>query len=117
MAARESERRSITQGAAKTRAELVATFLERTKTQLTYAGLAEIHSTLRENEVGVLYRNLHFATVFKREGVLYALVTDIGCRRPASFFTPHAPRASRRWRALTRPPAQTASRRTSSGKG
>ena len=30
----------------------------RSKTQLTYAGLAEIHSTLRENEVGVLYRNL-----------------------------------------------------------
>ena len=112
MAARESERRSITQGAAKQRAELVSAFLERTKTQLTYAGLAEIHSTLRENEVGVLYRNLHFATVFKRDGVLYALVTDIGCRRPASFFTP---RASRRWRALTRPPAQTASRRTSSG--
>ena len=114
MAARESERRSITQGAAKQRAELVSTFLERTKTQLTYAGLAEIHSTLRENEVGVLYRNLHFATVFKREGVLYALVTDIGCRRPASFLIPmrHPPRASRRWRALTRPPAQTASRRT-----
>ena len=105
------------EGAAKARAELVSAFLERTKTQLTYAGLAEIHSTLRENEVGVLYRNLHFATVFKRDGVLYALVTDIGCRRPASFFTPHAPspRASRRWRALTRPPAQTASRRTSSG--
>ncbi len=105
------------EGAAKERAELVNAFLERTKTQLTYAGLAEIHSTLRENEVGVLYRNLHFATVFKRDGVLYALVTDIGCRRPASFFTPHAPspRASRRWRALTRPPAQTASRRTSSG--
>ena len=100
------------EGAAKARAELVSTFLERTQTQLTYAGLAEIHSTLRENEVGVLYRNLHFATVFKRDGVLYALVTDIGCRRPASFFTP---RASRRWRALTRPPAQTASRRTSSG--
>ena len=69
------------EGAAKARAELVSTFLERTKTQLTYAGLAEIHSTLRENEVGVLYRNLHFATVFKREGVLYALVTDIGYRQ------------------------------------
>ncbi len=69
------------EGAAKARAELVATFLERTKTQLTYAGLAEIHATLRENEVGVLYRNLHFATVFKREGVLYALVTDIGYRQ------------------------------------
>ncbi len=81
MAARESERRSITQGAAKQRAELVSAFLERTKTQLTYAGLAEIHSTLRENEVGVLYRNLHFATVFKRDGVLYALVTDIGYRQ------------------------------------
>ena len=69
------------EGAAKQRAELVATFLERTKTQLTYAGLAEIHATLRENEVGVLYRNLHFSTVFKREGVLYALVTDIGYRQ------------------------------------
>ena len=69
------------EGAAKQRAELVSTFLERTQTQLTYAGLAEIHSTLRENEVGVLYRNLHFATVFKREGVLYALVTDIGYRQ------------------------------------
>ena len=68
-------------GAAKARAELVSAFLERTQTQLTYAGLAEIHATLRENEVGVLYRNLHFATVFKREGVLYALVTDIGYRQ------------------------------------
>ena len=69
------------EGATKQRAELVSAFLERTKTQLTYAGLAEIHSTLRENEVGVLYRNLHFATVFKRDGVLYALVTDIGYRQ------------------------------------
>ena len=94
------------EGAAKQRAELVSTFLERTQTQLTYAGLAEIHSTLRENEVGVLYRNLHFATVFKREGVLYALVTDIGCRRPASFFTSYAPspRASRRCMPSRDPP-------------
>ena len=69
------------EGAAKQRAELVSTFLERTQTQLTYAGLAEIHATLRENEVGVLYRNFHFATVFKRDGVLYALVTDIGYRQ------------------------------------
>jgi len=69
------------EGAAKARAALVSTFLERTQTQLTYAGLAEIHATLRENEVGVLYRNLHFSTVFKRDGVLYALVTDIGYRQ------------------------------------
>ena len=53
-------------------------FLDGTRTQLSYHGLAELHAFVRENELAVFFRNNHFSTLFKHEGQLYLLLTDIG---------------------------------------
>ncbi|KAJ8598140.1 hypothetical protein CTAYLR_007405 [Chrysophaeum taylorii] len=58
-------------------------FLERTAAQLTFPGLAHLHAKLRERELAVLYRNMHFSTLFKYEGRLYVLVTDLGYQNEA----------------------------------
>jgi len=56
----------------------VKDFLETTSNQLTYHGLFELTAALQEAEVSVLFRNNHFSTITKRDGVLYQLVTDQG---------------------------------------
>ena len=66
-------------------AAAMSAFLDATATQLTYHGLVELHERLREREIAVLYRNLHFSTVFKLDGVLYVLVTDVGYQHEASI--------------------------------
>jgi hypothetical protein len=53
-------------------------FLDSTRTQLSYHGLAELHSFVRENELCVFFRNNHFSTMFKHQGSLYLLLTDVG---------------------------------------
>ena len=57
---------------------LVKDFLESTSNQLTYHGLFELTASLKDGEVSVLFRNNHFSTITKHEGVLYQLVTDQG---------------------------------------
>mmetsp|Transcript_9861 Transcript_9861/g.29495 ORF Transcript_9861/g.29495 Transcript_9861/m.29495 type:complete len:398 (-) Transcript_9861:27-1220(-) len=55
-------------------------FLDRTASQLTFAGLVDVCGRMRDREIAVLYRNMHFSTVFKHQDSLYLLVTDVGYR-------------------------------------
>ena len=57
---------------------IIKQFLDETSHQLTYVGLTELHSYLQEGHLCVFFRNNHFATLTKHEGVLYLLVTDLG---------------------------------------
>eukprot|EP00026_Physarum_polycephalum_P008431 Phypoly_transcript_08517.p1 GENE.Phypoly_transcript_08517~~Phypoly_transcript_08517.p1 ORF type:complete len:401 (+),score=48.01 Phypoly_transcript_08517:245-1447(+) len=61
-----------------TQALLAEQFLNETATQLTYHGLTELHSGLRDEELCVLFRNNHFNTLYKHNGELFVLVTDQG---------------------------------------
>ena len=63
-------------------------WLTTTLSQLTGYGLTELHAQLKDGEVGVLFRNNHFSTIYKRVGELLALVTDEGYRAtPAVWET------------------------------
>lgn len=62
----------------QTRSLLAEDFLEKTASQLTEYGLNELRREIRENEIGILFRNNHFLTLFKRNGDIYTLVTDHG---------------------------------------
>ncbi|ESO09981.1 hypothetical protein HELRODRAFT_73057 [Helobdella robusta] len=53
-------------------------FLNATASQLTYHGLCELASALRDSDMGVLFRNNHFHTLLKHDGALYVLATDQG---------------------------------------
>uniref|UniRef100_A0A8D0E849 Ubiquitin carboxyl-terminal hydrolase n=1 Tax=Salvator merianae TaxID=96440 RepID=A0A8D0E849_SALMN len=53
-------------------------FLESTASQLTYHGLCELTSTVKEGELSVFFRNNHFSTMIKHKSHLYLLVTDQG---------------------------------------
>uniref|UniRef100_A0A4W5RF32 Ubiquitin carboxyl-terminal hydrolase n=1 Tax=Hucho hucho TaxID=62062 RepID=A0A4W5RF32_9TELE len=53
-------------------------FLEFTATQLSYHGLCELNTTVKEGELSVFFRNNHFSTMIKHKGHLYLLVTDQG---------------------------------------
>lgn len=53
-------------------------FLDKTASQLTLHGLNELRGRIKDNEIGILFRNNHFLTLFKREGEIYTLVTDHG---------------------------------------
>nr|XP_016854328.1 PREDICTED: protein FAM63A [Anolis carolinensis] len=53
-------------------------FLESTASQLTYHGLCELTSTVKEGELSVFFRNNHFSTMIKHQSHLYLLVTDQG---------------------------------------
>nr|XP_029519232.1 ubiquitin carboxyl-terminal hydrolase MINDY-1-like [Oncorhynchus nerka] len=53
-------------------------FLESTATQLSYHGLCELNTTVKEGELSVFFRNNHFSTMIKHKGHLYLLVTDQG---------------------------------------
>jgi hypothetical protein len=53
-------------------------FLQSTAHQLTQHGLHCLHADLAEKSMGIFFRNNHFATITKQEGLLYLLVTDLG---------------------------------------
>ncbi|XP_015792983.1 ubiquitin carboxyl-terminal hydrolase MINDY-2 [Tetranychus urticae] len=57
---------------------VVEQFLERTASQLTYFGLSQLNSTLKDGELSVLFRNNHFITLYKHKDQLFQLVTDQG---------------------------------------
>ena len=46
--------------------------------QLTVHGICEINTTLNTGDIAVLFRNNHFSTITKQNGMLFVLVTDIG---------------------------------------
>jgi len=53
-------------------------FLESTASQLTYYGLSELVTNVKEQELCILFRNNHFITLYKNQNQLYQLVTDQG---------------------------------------
>ncbi|KFM70026.1 Protein FAM63B, partial [Stegodyphus mimosarum] len=61
-----------------TEALVAENFLEKTASQLTYHGLCELTSHLKEDELCVLFRNNHFSSLIKHKNCLYQLVTDQG---------------------------------------
>lgn len=59
-------------------ASLMNNFLQFSGHQLTQYGLNILHETLNEDELCVFFRNNHFGTLTKHEGLLYLLITDLG---------------------------------------
>nr|XP_054757685.1 ubiquitin carboxyl-terminal hydrolase MINDY-1-like [Lytechinus pictus] len=57
---------------------LAEQFLASNASQLTYHGLCELNSTIKEEELCVFFRNNHFSTLYKHNNELYVLVTDQG---------------------------------------
>ncbi|CAI9093901.1 OLC1v1029503C3 [Oldenlandia corymbosa var. corymbosa] len=61
-----------------TQGELIRNFLKCNASQLTIYGLFCLQEGLKERELCVFFRNNHFNTMFKFEGELYILATDLG---------------------------------------
>ncbi|XP_013090956.2 ubiquitin carboxyl-terminal hydrolase MINDY-1-like isoform X1 [Biomphalaria glabrata] len=61
-----------------TQALIAEQFLDRTASQLTYHGLCELASVVKENEPCVFFRNNHFSTLYKHNNEMFLLVTDQG---------------------------------------
>lgn len=59
-------------------ASYIRAFLARSATQLTEYGLVHLKELLVEKSYAVLFRNDHFSTIYKYEGELFTLVTDLG---------------------------------------
>ena len=57
--------KSSTNPDAVTEALVIENFLERSASQLTYHGLSELSTTMTDDEIGVLFRNNHFSTIYK----------------------------------------------------
>ena len=57
---------------------LAEDWLERTQSQLTYAGLVALSECLLNDAPCVLFRNNHFSTILKHDNLIYQLVTDEG---------------------------------------
>ena len=74
----ELERRCDELHDAATRGSLINNFLNTTGHQLTIFGLQVLYEELNNDELCVFFRNNHFATITKHEGILYLLVTDLG---------------------------------------
>lgn len=56
-------------------------FIQGSSTQLTPAGITHLNKSLGNNSLAVLFRNDHFSTLIKKDGILYTLVTDVGYRK------------------------------------
>lgn len=53
---------------------LAEEFLEKTASQLTSYGLIELQTKIKDNEIGILFRNNHFLTLFKRDVSRHAFI-------------------------------------------
>lgn len=60
------------------KSEVANAFLSSSGHQLTYHGLEQLHNHLGNDVLCVFFRNNHFATLTKHDGVLYLLATDLG---------------------------------------
>ena len=56
----------------------VQDFLNHTGHQLTVYGLERMYDHVKEGELCAFFRNNHYCTLTKHEGILYTLVTDYG---------------------------------------
>jgi len=77
--------RSSADSDAMSRALVAEQWLEDSRSQLTYHGLAELSTTLKEGELAVFFRNNHFSTVHRSGGQLFLLVTDQGFLEKSSL--------------------------------
>ncbi|KAG0669788.1 hypothetical protein C6P45_003308 [Maudiozyma exigua] len=60
---------------------ILKTFIEDSSTQLTPAGINYLIQSLGNDSLAVLFRNDHFSTLIKKDGMLYTLVTDVGYKK------------------------------------
>jgi len=60
-------------------------FFERTANQLSKDGLSRLFDSVKSRELCVFFRNNHFNTLFKYNGSIYLLLTDIGYLNEASI--------------------------------
>ncbi|SMN21510.1 similar to Saccharomyces cerevisiae YGL082W Putative protein of unknown function [Maudiozyma saulgeensis] len=68
------------------KATILKAFLNNSSTQLTSNGIQYLIKTLSNNSLSVLFRNDHFATILKRDDILYTLITDLGYSRQPSII-------------------------------
>merc|ERR1712039_293078 len=57
--------------------ELLQQWLDETRTQASEIGMEQLHQRVRDQEICVFFRNNHFSTLYKKDGQLHALLTDI----------------------------------------
>lgn len=57
---------------------LINEFLENNKTEMSENGYQLLLESLQNDEIFLFFRNDHFNTCIKHDGVIYSLVTDIG---------------------------------------
>ncbi|CAM9285749.1 unnamed protein product [Ectocarpus sp. 6 AP-2014] len=79
-----SETESDKMATALNEGQVAEEFFRETASQLTYYGLSQLHQEVRERQLCVFFRNNHFSTMFKYEGKLYLLITDLGYARESS---------------------------------
>ena len=57
---------------------VIESFLKKSASQLTYAGVLELYNTMTDRQFAVFFRNNHFSSLFFCNGQLFILVTDLG---------------------------------------
>jgi len=57
---------------------VIQEFLDKNASQLTYEGIIQLHSVLKNKEMAVFFRNHHFSVLLKHQDGLYLLCTDVG---------------------------------------
>lgn len=65
---------------------LIDNFLQSTCHQLTTYGLMELYKHVEPDSLCVFFRNNHFCSMTKHDGVLYLLVTDLGYANVADIM-------------------------------
>lgn len=66
--------------------KIIESFLSSTASQLTHIGLTALHQHINEEQFAVFFRNNHFSTMFRHQGHLYLLVTDLGYQHETSVI-------------------------------
>jgi len=61
-----------------TKSQVANAFLTSSSHQLTHHGLEQLHKHTGDGSLSVFFRNNHFATLTKHNGILYLLATDLG---------------------------------------
>ena len=65
--------------------QLIETFLADSSHQLTTYGLEQLHATIHDREICIMFRNNHFSTITRHGDNLYLLVTDLGYANTSSI--------------------------------
>jgi ubiquitin carboxyl-terminal hydrolase MINDY-1/2 len=65
---------------------IIESFLASTASQLTHLGLEALHQHISDEQFAVFFRNNHFSTMFRYQGNLYLLVTDLGYQHETSVI-------------------------------